>query len=323
LGRPVAITCSLGTNLGGHSGFTLLEEYLGRIGKIVGVAVCCAAGNESTTRHHFTSFVSNRGTTEIELRVEKRGENIYLCLWNTPSARLSVSIKTPTGEIINRVPSRTGVNHQIRLIFERTNISVEYFFPTEGTGGQMTLIKLMETTVGIWTITVHGDFVSRTQARFHAWLPITGFIDPGTVFMIPEAEYTIVTPATSLGINCIGAYNSSTNSLAAFTSWGPSMLPFMFPALVAPGVDVGGIFPGGRYGAMSGTSAAAAITAGACALVLEWGIVRGNEITMNTTTIRGYMFASSQKHPGVNYPNSQWGFGRLDLFNLFDFLRTR
>lgn len=50
------------------------------------------------------------------------------------------------------------------------------------------------------------------------------------------------------------------------------VLPIMAPDLAAPGVNVGGYYPTG-YGVMTGTSISTAITAGACALMMQWGIV--------------------------------------------------
>jgi len=104
------------------------------------------------------------------------------------------------------------------------------------------------------------------------------------------------------------------------TSWGPSRLEQLLPDLVSPGVNVGGLHPGGS-GNMSGTSVATAITTGACALMLQWGIVEGNDMTLNTYNIRSRLIAGCDRDPNVEYPNERWGYGRLNLLNSFLSLR--
>ncbi|MHB1153723.1 MAG: S8 family serine peptidase [Eubacteriales bacterium] len=130
-----------------------------------------------------------------------------------------------------------------------------------------------------------------------------------------------------VGALCSGAYDSINNILYAQSSWGPTIMPRMSPDLVAPGVNVGGFYPTGNgtfpsgYGTMSGTSVAAAITAGACALMLEWGIVDGNDNAFSTNQIRAYLIRGCNRNPVITYPNSQLGYGTLNLFQTFRIMR--
>ncbi|MDR1891598.1 MAG: S8 family peptidase [Oscillospiraceae bacterium] len=320
LGRPAAICCGIGTNLGSHDGFQTAEEYLAEVSGIAGMLICCAAGNESGAGHHTNGRIGQTGgTADIELRAAVAGEDIYISIFNSAADRLSVSVRSPGNEEINRVPAQSGISYERKLIMERSTVMIDYMFPIVGSGGQFTRVKILDAAQGIWRITVHGDYI--LDGLFHARLPITGFINPGTVFLSAMPNYTIVTPATSLGVICCGAYDSRDNSLSPTTSWGPSQLPSVLPDLVAPGVDVAGLFPGNMRGVMSGTSVAAAITAGAGALFLEWGIVQGNNPSLNTYTISANLLSGNDRDPGVTYPSLQWGFGRLDLLNTFRFLR--
>jgi len=93
------------------------------------------------------------------------------------------------------------------------------------------------------------------------------------------------------------------------------------PNLVAPGVNVGGLFPTG-YGQMSGTSVSAAITAGACALMLQWGIVDENETALTTERIKAHLIRGCIRLESVEYPNPQWGYGRLNLYNTLNIIRS-
>jgi len=72
---------------------------------------------------------------------------------------------------------------------------------------------------------------------------------------------------------------------------------------------------------MSGTSASAAITAGACALMLQWGIVEKNDVSLDSYRIRSNLIAGCERDPNIDYPNNQWGYGRLNLYNTFRSLR--
>jgi subtilisin family serine protease len=204
-------------------------------------------------------------------------------------------------------------------VLERSTVIVEYTFPVEVSGGQLTRIKILSATPGVWSITIHGDSI--LDGSFHAYLPITGFIEPETVFLTPSPNYTVVTPATSLGVITCGAYDSKTNSLYAPSSWGPSRLPALLPDLVAPGVNVSGRLPGNNPGTMSGTSVAAAITAGASALMLQWGIVEKNDTALDSYRIRAKLLAGCTRESNVDYPNNQWGYGKLNLYNTFRSLR--
>ena len=320
LHRPVAICVSLGCNTGGHDGYATLAGYLARIASTAGVAVCAAGGNEAQAGHHTHGKLAATGDTrDIELKASPRSEDILISLWNYASDRISVAVRSPTGEQIARVPARSGTSYTSKLILEHASVTIEYFFPIEQSGAQLTRIKILSATPGIWTITVYGDSI--LEGTFHAWLPMTGFIDPQTVFLAPTPNYTIVTPANGFGFITCGAYNSLDNSLAAFSSQGPSRLSNILPDLAAPGVDVGGMYPGGAPGVMSGTSVSASITTGACALMLQWGIVEKNDPSMDSYRIRANLIAGCERDPSIEYPNNQWGYGRLNLYNTFRSLR--
>ncbi|NLK39937.1 MAG: S8 family peptidase [Clostridiales bacterium] len=321
LGRPVSVCIGLGTNLGGHDGFSVFEEYLSSISNLRGLCLTAAAGNESRARHHTQGVLENTGDVQsIDIRMGENAGNVLITIINSASDRISVSIRSPTGETIGRVPAKPGSTLQSRLVLERATVIVEYFFPLEGSGGQETTVKILNATPGIWTINVFGDIV--LNGTYHAWLPITGFVSPNVEFLTPTPNYTIVVPATAVGVITCGAYNSLNNSLFSDSSWGPTRLPEMSPDLTAPGVNVTGAVPfPAETGVMSGTSVAAAITAGAGALMLQWGIVEGNDLTIGTYQIKAFLIRGCSRSDNVIYPNNQWGYGRLNLIQSFNLMR--
>jgi len=317
---PVVICVAVGSNFGGHNGFNATEEYLTKISGINGVAVVCAAGNESQVRRHTNGKIVSSGESQnVELSVGERAEDIYLSLRNGAPDRIAVSVTSPTGEHIPKIPVRPGASYTANLVLERARVTVEYHFPARGSGDQLTRIKILQPTPGIWTITVHGEIV--LNGEYHLWLPLTGFLEPDTMFLTPDPNYTIVVPATATGVITCGAYDSRNNSLYSNSSWGPTRRTMVSPNLVAPGFNVGGVFPTG-HGQMSGTSVSAAITAGACALMMQWGIVDGNETTLTTERIKAYLIRGCARDIFMEYPNAQWGYGKLDLYNTLNMIRS-
>ena len=319
LNRPVVICLGIGSNSGSHDGFSIFEEYLSEISNLAGVCLCIAAGNESQAKHHTQGRISAKGESQnIDISVVNESSAIYAAIWSTVSDRISVSVRSPTGELAARTPPKSGSITYTNLVFEQALIRVAYYFPIEGSGGQLTVVRVTNATPGIWTITVYGDLI--LDGTFHAWLPLTGFVSPGVEFLAASPNYTVTVPSTAFGVISCGAYNIADNSLYPNTSWGPTRINRMVPDLVAPGVNVGGIFPTG-FGTMSGTSAAAAITAGACALMLQWGIVQKNDTSLSTYQIRAYLIRGCKRNPMMLYPNTQWGYGALDLAQTFGFMR--
>ncbi|MDR1664017.1 MAG: S8 family peptidase [Clostridiales bacterium] len=319
LNRPVAICISVGTNYGGHDGFNTFEEYLSHVSHQPGVTLCCAAGNEANAGHHTSGVIAKEGDVQrIEINAGGNARDIYAMVWNNAADRVTVSVTSPTGELIGRIPAKNGAVYSQRLVLEKSTVEIFYFFPVEGSGSQLSVIKITEATPGIWTVSLYGEII--LNGKYDAWLPMTGFAPPGAAFLAPIPDCTTVVPASAVGVITCGAFNGRDKSLSADSSWGPSRLPLMIPDVTAPGTQVSGTFPAGR-GAMSGTSVAAAITAGACALLLQWGIVDKNEVYIDTYLARAYLIRGCDRDPGLEYPNNRWGYGRLNLQNTFNLLR--
>lgn len=319
LGRPVVICIGIGTNMGSHDGFSIFEEYLSSISNLAGVCICTAAGNECQARHHMQDTITAKGETKnIDIKVDGERCDIYLSIWNSASDRMSASVRSPSGELIGRVPAKSGLVIQEKLILEPSIVSIEYYFPVEGSGGQLTVIKIVFATPGIWTITMYGDII--LNGKFDAWLPITGFVSDKVEFLSATPYCTITVPATMIGAISCGAYDHMKHSLYAKSSWGPTRMNVLSPEIIAPGVNVGGYYPIG-FGTMNGTSVSAAITSGACALLLQWGIIQKNDISLSTYQIRAYLIRGCDRSDSMSYPNTQWGYGVLNLMKTFQLMR--
>ncbi|WP_246213187.1 S8 family peptidase [Aminipila butyrica] len=319
LNRPVVLCVGLGSNYDSHDGFGIIEEYLFNIANIPGVCLCIAVGNESQARHHHAEqlYLAELPHT-IDVKIGENAGNVFINITNSVSDRISISVRSPTGELVSRVPAKSMSTFTTQLVLERSEVSITYYFPLGGSGDQATILRIRDATPGIWSITLYGDIL--LGGRIDAWLPLTGFVSPEVEFLSANPYNTITSPANSAGgIRC-GAYNSLRNSLYPESSWGPTRSAFDIPDLVAPGYQIGGYYPSG-YGTMSGTSVATAITAGACALMMQWGLIGGNNLGFDTSVLRAYLIRGCGRTDAMQYPSPQWGFGTLNLMQTFFYMR--
>lgn len=315
LNIPVVFCIGMGSNMGGHDGTSFLEDYINFGAQRAGYSFVTAAGNESNTKHHTQGVIERTGLTNtISINVGDPNTSFNMHIVGPGYDKISVSVTSPTGEVIARVPFRVGLEYTEKLIFEEATITVQYF----KTVNNVVFIRFQNATQGVWVITIFGDSI--ISGQYHAWLPITGQVDGNVDFLEPVPEYTIVYPATALRSITCGAYNGFDDSLYVASSWGPTRLPRMAPDFVAPGVNVRGIYPTG-YGTMTGTSVSAAITAGAAALLFEWGVVQDNLPSIDGDLVRTLLISGCIRQENMDFPNIKWGYGTLNLANTFSTIR--
>lgn len=310
---PVVICLGLGSNDTGHDGYSLFEEYISYLSQRAGYCVVTAAGNESRASHHCEGTLFRTGFTDvIGIRVDEAlgrtsfSVNIYGAAYD----KISVGITSPTGEVVGRVPFQTEVLTKETLLFDKTQLTVSYF------RGVNTVIRIgfRGAIPGLWEVNLYGDFI--IAGEYHAWLPMSYQVDSGVTFVDASPEFTIVYPGNGMRSITCGAFDMEDSSIYSPSSWGPTRLPRIAPDFVAPGVKVGGYYPWG-YGTMTGTSVAAAVTAGGAALLMEWGIVEGNLPSMDGDLVRVTLIGGAEPWGDRLYPNVQWGYGKLSLMGSF------
>jgi hypothetical protein len=76
------------------------------------------------------------------------------------------------------------------------------------------------------------------------------------------------------------------------------------------------------FASFSGTSTSAAHVTGVAAMLLEWGIIRNNLPGMRTIEFKKLVMRGARRDKSLRYPNRDWGYGILDVYNIFDSLRT-
>lgn len=316
LRKPVAILIALASSDGAHDGTFELEEVLAEYGRLNGVAAVISAGNEANSAHHFHGVFDNNETkVDVQLNIAENENGVFLNMWSPLPDIVTIELISPTGESTGKIPFKDGEWSTYDLPLETSVINVQYAYSVERSEEENINILIQDPLAGLWTINVFSTVIIRGE--FDIYLPIKGFIDDTTVFLSPDPYTTVVIPSTNTGTITVGGYNEVMNSLYLPSGRGFTRTQRVKPDIVAPCVNITGPIPNNAYGTMSGTSVGAAITAGASALLLEWGIVQENEPFLNTIAIKNRLARGARRRNGIIYPNREWGYGELDLMNTF------
>lgn len=318
VGKPLVICIALGSNRGGHEGTSPLSSILNMASARSDRCILVAGGNEANQGHHFYgNLMQGQAYQEVELRVAEEEYGLTMELWGTTPDLLSISMISPAGEEIPRISSSLG-NRQYDFLFERTVVYIDFQSLDPSSGDEMIRIRMFAPSAGIWRLRVYGTSV--IHGIYNIWLPVTGFISPGTVFPDSNPDITLTSPANAEAPITIAGYQVQNDSIYIASSRGYTRKGRIKPDIAAPGVKVSAFEPGNRFTTVTGTSAAAAIAAGAAALLLEWGVVRGNRPTMGTQEIKQLLIRGARRNPNELYPNRSWGYGALNLYNSFQLL---
>lgn len=304
LSRPVVILLALATNLGAHDGTDPVELYLGRVANAAGVCVVTAAGNETGSGKHYSASLTDEDI--VEFFVAENESSVLLNIWGRDPDLFSLSLESPIGNIVERLPRSAMRLNRYQLPGETSQVSIRYY----GQGSPCSYVRLDAPTPGIWRLHVYGDTI--INGTYDIWLPIQNFGRSETRFLRPSPFGTVTVPGTQPRVITVGGYQPLTNSIYVNSGRGPNRDGAQRPSFVAPAVDVYGP-SGASYRSIPGTSAAAALTAGAAAQFLQRGITQGNDLEMNTLSIQAQMNRCATRKPGETYPNNSWGHGALDI----------
>lgn len=320
LNRPIAVCISVNTSFGPHDGRDILTAYISLQSRNTGFGVVIAAGNEGNSRRHYFGRVNETtGYDTVELSVGENERGFTMELWGNPPGLYSIDIQSPSGEYIPRILPRLDEFRDISFIFEQTVIFLDYQLIESQSGDQLILFRFKNPAAGIWRIRVYSE--ERVGAGFHIWLPMEGFISDNTFFIRSDPYTTVLSLGTGRYPITVTAYNDADDSLYINASRGFTRTGVIKPEIAAPGVNILTPSLNNSFAEITGTSAAAAHTTGIAALLFEWAIVRGNQPFLNTLDMKIFMIRGARRNLELVYPNRDWGYGILDVYNIFDSLR--
>jgi len=307
---PLAMNLSFGNSYGSHDGTSLLSTYLDSMADGRRVSICVGAGNEGDSAGHAGGYVFE--PTDVEVQVSRFQKAFSIQLWKNFSDEFRVQIIAPSGFIIDVTEI---YNRAHKYETDETNVYVFYGTPKPYTQYQEIYFELIPVSnyvkSGIWTIRLTPENI--VTGRYDMWLPEGGIINENTSFLRPDPDITLTVPSTSSKVISVGAYNSSNDVMASFSGRGFTRETNQVkPDIVAPGVNISSASNTGGVSVRTGTSMATPFVCGSAALMMEWGIVRGNDPFLYGQKLKSYLIKGSRKLPGfTRWPNEQAGWGAL------------
>lgn len=328
--QPLVVNISFGNTYGSHDGTGLLETFLNDIGNYGQTTIVVGSGNEGATAGHVSgnfpaaggrggrgtgsaggerSSGGNYGTVRSELSVAPYETGVSVQLWKDYTDRFTVTLETPSGERLGPLSEQLG---PVRFRYRRTQVLVYYGKPGPFSVAQEIYFDFVPdegnyVESGIWTFILEPQRI--VQGRYDFWLPSSAVLNFATRFLESTPDTTLTIPSSAAKVITVGAYNSITDSYADFSGRGfTRMTDQVKPDLCAPGVGLMAPGNGGGYRSVTGTSFAAPVVAGSAALLMQWGIVDGNDPFLYGEKVKAYLRRGARPLPGFEeYPNAQLG----------------
>lgn len=319
LEMPLSICLGIGSSQGAHLGTNALSQYVDYVANFSQVSVSVAAGNEVNTRNHSTGiFSQGREQVVTELRVAEREQGFTMEFWGEPPEIYGLSIQSPTGEILEVSSSIGSRTQELSFVFVETKVYVNYILIERQTGYSLVYIRFFHPASGIWKIFTQAR--NRQNVQFHMWLPVEGLISQDTYFLEPSPYTTVTAPGDARNSITATAYQHRDGSIYIAAGRGYTPDGMITPHLAAPGVNVKVPLVRGGFGTRSGTSISAAQMSGIAALLFEWAIIRDNQPFFTGSSVKYYLQRGARREENMQYPNPEWGYGKVDLYHTFELL---
>lgn len=320
---PLSICIGLGSSMGAHRGDGPLSEFINSTASFSQNSISIAAGNEGTARHHYLSGTAGPTKTDaVELKVGERESvrGFSMEFWGDSPNFYNITIQSPTGE---KLPVSSALKYgtqELSFVFVETKILVNYIPIERRTGKTLVFFRFLHPAPGIWKLFVEERMEDNTW--FHLWLPVRGMISDETYFLESSPEFTITSPGDAKDGMTVTAYQHQDNSLYIQAGRGYNTENVVKPDFAAPGVGIltASIGAGRPFAEATGTSLAAAQSAGIAALLFEWALIRGNEPYFTGNSVKNYLSRGAVRDGEMQYPNPAWGYGRVDLYHTFELL---
>lgn len=315
LRRPVAINISFGNTYGSHDGTSLVERFLNDIADMWKNVICIGSGNEGASAGHVSGKVRRQISETVELAVQQREPALSIQIWKSYVDEMGVSVISPSGRQAGPFYEFLGAQ---RYILGDTELLIYYGEPKPYSVKQEIYLSLLPgkqyIESGVWKIVLTPGRI--VDGEYQMWLPTQSSLNMGTAFLQPNSMSTLTIPSTASLAVTVAAYDARTFSYADFSGRGPAGMyegeNVLKPDIAAPGVRVTAPVPGGGYQSFSGTSFAAPFVTGSAALLMEWGIVRGNDPYLYGEKVKAYLRKGAKQLAGYEqWPNALLGYGAL------------
>ncbi len=320
LKKPLVLYFPFGTNIGAHDGTGDIEGLLEIQGRRVGVVPTVGTGNQGDTQTHIEGkFDSGDNMKVIQIKVGKNQRNLNFQIYCQKPDKVEVGIVSPSGEVLDKVDIKIKKLTDYKFVYEGTSVSIFYLYPDQLNADETIIFRFRNIREGTWKIRLYGEKI--VDGRYWAWLPQRELLDKDTEFFDPIQRTTLTIPATARGVAATAYYNQDLNTTVTQSGRGYTRDGRIKPDIAAGGVNALVIQPGGGTTTVTGSSVATSVLAGCCALILQWAIVKNNDPEARAIKIISYIIRGAKMRQGDTYPNIDWGYGMLDIKNIFDAFR--
>ena len=312
LGMPIAVNLSFGNNYGAHNGSSLLENYLDTVAGVGKNVICVGMGNEGTAGVHKALTLTQEEPVEAEFSIGEFQVSTNLQLWKSYADRVRIFIENPAGTVIGPIEETLGTQ---RFSIQGTELLIYYGTPNPYNVLQEIYIDFLASgqylPSGIWKLRI--DPIEIVWNLAELWLPVSETANERTRFLEPTLAGTFTVPSAAENVISVAAYDALSGAYADFSGRAFQVLPWAGkPDLAAPGVDIQTAAVGGGYRRVSGTSFATPFVTGSAALLMEWGIVRGNDPFLFGNKVKAYLRRGAKELSGfTETPNARVGYGAL------------
>ena len=309
---PVAVNISFGNTYGSHRGTSLLETYFDDMSSRWKNVICVGSGNEGNRAGHTAENLTGVKEQLVELTVASYEPALSIQIWKNYVDRFQIYLTAPDGTTVGPFYEQPPAQ---RYLTGRTELLVYYGEPGPYSVDQEIFIEMIPLSeyidAGVWTIRLVSEKI--VDGAWQMWLPGSAALGSDTRFLRPVEETTLTIPSTASKVITVGAYDARTNAYADFSGRG-GRSGIQKPDLVAPGVDILTAAPDGRYTRQTGTSFAVPFVTGAAALLMQYGIINGNDPYLYGEKVKAYLRRGAAPLPGIReYPDERVGYGSLCL----------
>lgn len=310
---PLSINISYGSNDGPHNGTGLMERYLENCIFYGKNTVVIATGNEGISRRHSSMEIGTGEEKNAAFSVAPGETSLYVQLWKYFGDQFQYRLSLPSRNSEINIPDLPGIyrfeidGNQIRLIISEPTPyqPLQEMFLVILPSSSQTVIHS-----GIWQLYIASKH--SVNGRVNLWLPSREATNSATGFLDASADLTFTVPSTAGNVISVSGYDSATDTFASFSGRGFTNGQAAKPDLTAPAVNILSTAPGGGYSIRSGTSMAAPFVAGASALLMQYGIVLGNDPFLYGEKIKALLQKGARPLPAFSqYPNASIGWGAL------------
>ncbi len=312
LQKPIAVNLSFGNTYGSHDGTSLVERFLDNIAEVGRCVICVGSGNEGAAGGH----VEGRGSGRIELNVGNYQQAFAVQLWKEYVDRFRLTLISPSGQ---RQEIDTLQSGRQKITMDDVDVLLYIGEPAPYTVNQEIYFDMLPTgryvSSGIWTFEI--EEISTVLGNYDFYLPSNTVLSADTRFFTPVPAKTLTIPSTASKIITVGAYDAVYDAYADFSGRGYVMQRIdeersgpgnIKPDIVAPGVNITTVDPDGRPVQVSGTSFATPFVTGSAALLMEWGITKGNDAFLYGEKVKAYLRRGAREIRGESvYPNARVG----------------